>query len=47
MYNRANAFAFVHQVERAVDVFEWHRMRDELVNLDLAIHVLVNHAWQL
>ena len=47
MYDRTNAFAFVHQVERAVDVLERHRVRNEFVHLDLAIHVLFHHARQL
>src|SRR5690606_13301982 len=43
----ADALAFVHQIERAVDVLERHRVRDELVDLDLAVEILIDHARQL
>lgn len=47
MDDRANAFAFMHQVKGSVDVFERHRVGDELVDFYFAIHILVNHSRQL
>ena len=47
MNDRSNALAFVHQIERFVDVFERHRVGDELVDLDATVHVLVDHFRQL
>ena len=47
MYDRANAFAFVHKIECLVDVFERHRKANELINLDVAAHVLIDLAWKL
>ena len=44
VYDRTNTLSFVHQVERGVDIFERHRMSDELVYLDVAVHVLLDHA---
>src|SRR5690606_10081892 len=43
----ADALPFVHQVEGLVDVLEAHRMRDEGIDLDLALHVLIDHARKL
>src|SRR5690606_8154431 len=47
MDDRADALAFMHQVESLVDVFEPHRMRDHRVDLDVAVHVLLDHARKL
>ena len=37
----------MHEVERLVDIFEAHRMRNEFIDLDIAVHVLFHHAGQL
>ena len=47
MDDRADALALVHEVEGVVDLFEPHGVRDHLVDLDLAFHVLLDHARQL
>ncbi len=47
MHNRANTLALMHQVERGVDVFQWHRMRNEFVDLNAAVHILIDHAGKL
>src|SRR5690606_6783586 len=47
VHDGADARPFVHEVERLVDVLERHRVRDHLVDLDLALHVLLDHARQL
>ena len=44
MDDRANALALVHEVECAVNVVERHRIGDELIDLDVAVQVLVDHA---
>src|SRR4026207_2095591 len=41
-YDAANGFARVHQVERLVDVVERHRVGDQVVDVDLALHVPVD-----
>src|SRR5665647_2913695 len=40
--DRADRFAFVHQVERVVDLVERHGVRDQVVYVDLAVHVPVD-----
>src|SRR5262245_55157592 len=37
-----NRFALVHQIERVVDLAERHRVRDQVVDVDLAVHVPVD-----
>lgn len=44
MDNRTDAFAFMHQVKRPVDVFERHSVGDAFVDLDFAVHVLLDHT---
>ena len=41
-HNAADRLAGVHQVERLVDVVERHRVRDQVVDVDLALHVPVD-----
>src|SRR5689334_7851118 len=41
-HDAANRFAFVHQVETFVDVFQLQRVRNEIVDVDLAVHVPVD-----
>src|SRR4029079_16117808 len=38
----ANGFARMHQIESLVDVRERHRVRDQVVDVDLAVHVPVD-----
>lgn len=45
--DRSDALALVHEFKRLVDVFEFERVRDERVNLDLARHHGVHHLGQL
>ena len=47
MDNRTDAFAFMHQVERFVDVFELHGMGDEVRKLELTGKVAFNIIGQL
>jgi len=47
VHNAANAVARFHVLERLVDAAQWLAMRDELVNLELAGHVVVNKSRQL
>src|SRR5262245_49459088 len=47
MNDGADALAFVHEIERVVDLIEAHGVRDHLVDFDLAVHVLLDHARQL
>src|SRR5690606_460320 len=47
MQNRANALAFMEQIKGLVDLIERHVVGDELINLDLAAHVLFHVARQL
>lgn len=37
----------MHKVERFVDVLKPHRVGYELIDFDVAIHVLIDHARQL
>src|SRR5690606_4711607 len=41
-HDAANRFTFVHQIEGIVDLLERHRMGDEIVDVDLALHVPVH-----
>lgn len=43
----ANAVASVHVVEGLVDLAEWLSMRDELVDLELVVHVILDEATHL
>src|SRR5690606_8988602 len=43
----ANGFAFVHQVERFVDVLKAHGVGDKRIEADIAAHRLLDHAGQL
>src|SRR6185437_15610732 len=45
--DRADHLAFVHQVERFIDLLQRQHLRDELVHLQPALHVLVDIARQL
>src|SRR5690554_3941270 len=47
MQHRTNALAGVQQVEGFVDLFKRHVMSNELVDLELAIHVALYVARQL
>src|ERR1035441_2727035 len=38
----ANRLALVHQVERIIDLFERHLVRNQVVDIDLAVHVPVH-----
>ena len=40
--DRADRFALVHQVEGIVDLLERHRVGDQIVDVDLALHVPVD-----
>src|SRR6266849_4559717 len=39
----SNRFAFVHQAKGVVDFFERHDMRDQIVDVDPAIHVPIDY----
>src|SRR5258708_2346625 len=41
-HDGANRLALVHEVERVVDLLDRHHVRDEVVDVDLLIHVPVN-----
>ncbi|VXA88758.1 conserved hypothetical protein [Aeromonas veronii] len=43
----ADALAFVHQIERLVDLLEGHGVGDEVVQLELTLHVALHIARQL
>jgi len=43
----ANAVASVHVVEGLVDLAEWLSMRDELVDLELVVHVILDETTHL
>jgi hypothetical protein len=47
MYDRPDAFALMHEIKSPVDIFKRHRESDELVDLDVAFHILVDHTRQL
>src|SRR5256886_16397828 len=40
--HRADRLALVHQIEGVVDLLQRHDMRDQLVDLDLAVHVPID-----
>ena len=42
--HRFNTFAFMHQIEGGIDLFQWHGMCHQAVELDGSIHVLIDHA---
>ncbi len=46
-YHRADALAFVHQVEGPVDVLQGHGVGDHAVEFDLTVQVVVHVAGQL
>src|SRR4029077_3025404 len=46
-HHAADRLAGVHEIEGAVDVGERHGGGHHLVELDAALHVLVDHPWQL
>src|ERR1019366_8568170 len=39
--NRADRFAFAEQFETFVDLREWQHMGDQIIDVDLAVHVPV------
>src|SRR6185369_2174282 len=41
-HHRTDRLTFVHQVERIVDLVERHHVRDQTVDIDLAVHVPVH-----
>ena len=43
----ADALAFVHQIERLVDLLEGHGVGDEVVQAELTLHVALYVARQL
>ena len=42
-----DAFTRMHQVKGLVDVFEGQFVGDEIVDIDLAIHIPVNDFWHI
>src|SRR6476659_7850742 len=38
----ANGFALVHEIESVIDLVERHHVRDEIVDVDLLVHVPVD-----
>jgi len=36
----------MHQIEGGIDLFQWHGMGHQAIELDGAIHVLIDHARQ-
>src|SRR3546814_14009959 len=47
MNNGADALAFMHQVERLVDIFQAHGVGDEGIQRNLALRGHFHVAWQL
>jgi hypothetical protein len=47
VYNTANTVTLLHQVEGIVDLVEGFTVGDELINLELAVHVVVNEVRKL
>ena len=45
--DRTNTFAFVHEIKRFIDIFQWHRMSNKVINLYLALHIPVNDFWNI
>ena len=45
MYDGPYALALMHEIEGSVDIFERHRIGNEFVDLDVTIHILVDHSW--
>src|SRR5580698_10264875 len=41
-HHAADRFAGMHQLECAVDVVQWHCVRDEIIDVDLAVHVPID-----
>src|ERR1700760_2819867 len=40
--HRADRFALVHEIERVVDLLQRHHVSDQVVDVDLAVHVPVD-----
>lgn len=47
VHNASDAVSGVHVVERVVDLVERLAVGDEFVDLQLAVHVIRDKAWQL
>lgn len=45
MNDASDAFAFVHQIERIVNLVQIHIVGDELVDLEFASKILFNELW--
>src|SRR4029079_9690913 len=46
-HHRADGLAFVHEVEGLVDPLQRHHVRDEIVDVDLLLHVPVDDFWHV
>jgi hypothetical protein len=40
--HRADALAFMHELERLVDLFQPHGVSDEIVQLEISVHIAIN-----
>jgi hypothetical protein len=47
VHNAANAITLLHVVERSSNISEWLSVSDELIDLELALHVVVNQIGEL
>src|SRR5215831_9626248 len=43
----SNRFALVHQIEPGIDPIERQHVRDQIVDVDLAVHVPVDDLWYI
>jgi hypothetical protein len=47
VHDTSDAISLLHILKRIIDVFKGLAVRDELVHLELALHVVVNQVGQL
>lgn len=42
-YDTANRFTLVHEVKRVVDIIQRHGVRNQVINIDFALHVPIDY----
>ena len=46
-HDAADRLTFMHQVESIVDLIQRHHMGDQIIDIDLAVHVPVDDFWHI
>lgn len=47
VYHATNTITLLHDIERLVNILQSLSVSDKLIDLELALHVVINQIWEL